>query len=167
MSDDATRRPTLRELLRRAAKGGLTEHASPARIGVAVALGVWIACTPFYGLQTLLALGIAWMLRLNRLVTVAASQISIPPVSPLLVVAAVQTGEILLHGRLLAQRFGDFNASSAIAWARFLFVSWLLGGCVMGIVLGAAFGFGTYVLLSLSRGGKRREACDAERSHGP
>ena len=42
----------------------------PWRIALALALGVFISCTPLYGVQTVLALLLATLFRLNKAATV-------------------------------------------------------------------------------------------------
>src|SRR5262249_11421477 len=66
-----TRWAHLREIL-------LHHHVEPARLAAAVALGVFIGLTPFYGLQTVLAIVLAGLLRLNITAAVVATQISNP-----------------------------------------------------------------------------------------
>ena len=129
----------VREAIRRV----LAEHASPAELGLSVALGVFLACTPFYGLQTILALGLAWLLRLNRVAAVLAAQASTPPLSPVLIFASVQLGEHLLSGHFFAMSLGTLRSQSIPQLARTFFTAWLLGGCVLGGVLGAVAGGGT------------------------
>ena len=45
----------------------------PHRIALALAVGVFVSCTPFWGFQTILAVLIAMLLRLNRAATVAGA----------------------------------------------------------------------------------------------
>src|SRR5207245_10597151 len=45
----------------------------PPRIALALAVGVFVGCTPFVGVQTLLSLVIALAFRLNRAATIAGT----------------------------------------------------------------------------------------------
>jgi len=47
----------------------------PSRIALALAVGVFIGCTPFYGLQTLLSLGLAALFHLNKAATVTGESL--------------------------------------------------------------------------------------------
>jgi uncharacterized protein (DUF2062 family) len=62
---------------------------SPERLGVAVGVGVLCGCSPFLGFQTLLAVALAFLLRLNKLAVFIGLQISIAPVTPLVVFASL------------------------------------------------------------------------------
>ncbi|HEY3358504.1 MAG TPA: DUF2062 domain-containing protein, partial [Polyangia bacterium] len=136
-------RRTWRARVRAAVARVLHENATPARLGWSVGLGVFIACTPLYGLQTLLALGAAWLLRLNRVATLTAAQITMPPLAPLFIFGAVQIGAWLLHGRFLVIGLADFRGPGAVALGRSLLGAWVLGGVVLGAALGALLGLAT------------------------
>ena len=118
----------------------LAEHASPAELGLSAALGVFVACTPFYGLQTLLALGAAWLLGLNRMVAVTAAQVSIAPVSPFLIFGSIQAGELLLHGRLMPLAPAAWHGAGLVRVGRTVIEAWLVGGAALGVVLGGLLG---------------------------
>ena len=72
-----------------------TEGGSPEHLAGAVALGVFIGCTPFYGLHLLLCIVFARLLRLNRALTYLAAHVSLPGVWPLLVLAELELGRRL------------------------------------------------------------------------
>src|SRR5215467_14486260 len=48
----------------------LGREETPERVATAIGLGVGIGFSPFIGLHLLLALGLAWLLRLNKIDTV-------------------------------------------------------------------------------------------------
>ena len=131
----------------RRVRGG-DEPSSPGRERLARSLGVgvFVACQPVYGLQTVLGLVLAWVLRLNPAAVVAGSLVSTPPVGFALIGAAVTLGHLLLHGRpsspaeLEAARAGWSALASRVA------LDWVVGGLAEGLALG----LGTYVLV---RGG--------------
>jgi uncharacterized protein (DUF2062 family) len=56
----------------------LQSGESPERIACAFALGVAVGFSPFLGLQTVLALGLASLLRLNRMAMLAGSYLNNP-----------------------------------------------------------------------------------------
>ena len=100
-----------------------------------LAVGAFIANLPAYGFQTLLSLYCARRLHLHPLAVVAGSQLSTPPVGPVLVAAAVAVGHVLLHGRLPA--LAEYRAAAAQggAWrvlGSFL-VEWTLGAMLVGL----------------------------------
>jgi uncharacterized protein len=67
---------------------------APWRIALSLAVGVFISCTPTWGFQTLLALLIATVARLNRLATLTGVWINVVP--PLVYAGALKLGSVLL-----------------------------------------------------------------------
>ncbi len=60
----------------------LKERLDPGRAAAAVFLGIFIGIVPIYGLQTLAAVGVALLFRLNKPLTVAATFINNPLLQP-------------------------------------------------------------------------------------
>jgi uncharacterized protein (DUF2062 family) len=114
------------------------DTASRTRFAAGFATGVFIATLPLYGLQTLLCLFLARRLRLHPLSVVAGSNVAMPPIGPLLIVAAISVGHLLLHGSWPA--IVDYNPAraglSAVIWPTLL--EWAVGGVVLGAALAAA-----------------------------
>ncbi len=125
----------------------LTERASPARLGWAVALGVLIGTSPFYGFHLALCLVAATALRLNRTVTYLAANISLPWTAPLLIFSSVQLGNLLIAGRWLPMNLEAFGTVDPWEFAQ----AWLVGALVLGAGLGGSAGLLTYVAMRIHR----------------
>jgi uncharacterized protein (DUF2062 family) len=132
--------------VRAAVRRLLAEHASPAGLGWAVAVGVFIGCSPLYGLQMLLCVLAAWLLRLNKVATLVGVQVSLPPMTAAILFAEVQAGEYLLRGRFLGLSFDEFRGLHAVAIARSVLGAWVLGSVVVGAALAAILGLVTYAV---------------------
>ena len=129
----------------------LHEHAQPSRLGLAVAFGVWMGCSPFYGLQTLIGLALATALRLNRLAVLLGMQVSIPPLAPILLFANAQVGALVLRGHWLSLSLEGMRAvPSSKLIAEFL-GDLLVGGAIVGAVLALPAGLLTTYLVRRSR----------------
>lgn len=68
----------------------------PRRVALALAVGVFISCTPFWGLQTVLSLVVATVFRLNRAATVTGTWINLPWFAPFVYGAALTAGTLLV-----------------------------------------------------------------------
>ena len=66
------------------------------RLALSLAVGVFISFTPFYGLQTLLAIAVAVICRLNRAATVAGTWLNLPWFAPVIYAGALRFGTLLL-----------------------------------------------------------------------
>jgi uncharacterized protein len=68
----------------------------PQRIALALAVGVFISCTPLLGLQTLVAIVVATVFRLNRAATVTGVWVNLPWFTPVVYGAALTVGGWIL-----------------------------------------------------------------------
>ena len=69
---------------------------SPRKKAFSIALGIFVGLSPFWGLHTLLVLGAALLLKLNKPIAFAFSNISLPPFIPFILYASIQTGAWML-----------------------------------------------------------------------
>ena len=68
----------------------LESSDSNAKKATSIALGVFIGIAPFWGFQTLLAISLAVFFRLNKVISFAASNISIPPMIPFILYGSLK-----------------------------------------------------------------------------
>lgn len=107
-------------------------------IAAGLAVGVFIANLPAYGLQSVLSLYTARRLHLHPLPVFLGSNLSTPPIGPLLIFAAINLGHLLLHGSFIALADVDPRRAgwSAIVGPRLL--EWSLGAVLLGFVMSVA-----------------------------
>jgi uncharacterized protein (DUF2062 family)/2-polyprenyl-3-methyl-5-hydroxy-6-metoxy-1,4-benzoquinol methylase len=134
------------------------EHSSPSRLGAAVAVGIVVGCSPFFGLHFWIGLGLALLLRLNKVAVLLGSQISIPPLAPFLGFASVQLGALMLSGQMVELTVDDFSISNLPELLRHFLLNWVVGGLALGLAL-AALGFCLTAALVRRR---RRRAAEAD-----
>jgi len=75
----------------------LQSSDSPIKKSLSIALGVFIGIAPFWGFQTVLALGISAVLKLNKFIAFAFSNISIPPMIPVIIWISLKMGIWILN----------------------------------------------------------------------
>ncbi len=135
----------MREALRKLWRHLRDEHIEPHRLGLAVALGLFVGCLPLYGLHLGICLGLAWALRLNKATVYLAANISNPLLAPLLVAAGIAIGEWLRFGHwrpIDLDQGGDFIDKLALLSGHLpdVFLSCLLGDAVLGLGLAVVVG---------------------------
>jgi len=137
----------------------------PWRVALALAVGVFISCTPFWGLQTLLSLGIATIFRLNRAVTVTGAWLNLPWFAPVVYGFALRIGAFVLpdlHGADVAEIVELLRMSSALSAAdmiellRSVSLALLIGTAAVGVVAGALTYVGAFVFLRRIRAARSR-----------
>ena len=139
----------------------LQEHASPGRLAVAVAVGVVLGCSPFFGLHFWIGLGLALLLRLNKVAVFVGSQISIPPLAPLIGFASVQLGALALSGGFVRLELGDFTLKNLPTLLSQFLLAWLVGGVLVGVALAIPAGLVTLAVV------RRRRATRGSTDDGP
>lgn len=120
---------------------------SPIKKSLSIALGIFIGIAPFWGFQTLLAISLAVALKLNKVLTFTASNISIPPMIPLIVIASINTGNLLLgtETHLNLKNFAE-NLKMLTNVKEYL-----LGSFVLAFAAALTFGLISFILLTLTR----------------
>ena len=118
----------------------LAQHAAPGSLGWAAAVGVMVGSSPFFGFHTLIALGLAAVLRLNPVAVTLGSQITFPPLAPLVFFAELQVGYWLLHRHALGLTLAGFRHAGIAQTARELFVVIVVGWLLVGTGLAASVG---------------------------
>jgi uncharacterized protein (DUF2062 family) len=103
--------------LRERARALLHLDDPPWRVALALAVGVFISFTPFLGFQTLLALLVAGICRLNAAVVVTGTWLNLPWFMPFVYAGGLKVGALLLPVR---ESLGDW-------WLALLIGTTLLG----------------------------------------
>lgn len=108
----------------------------PTRKALACAVGLGIAFSPFWGFHTLLAVLLSWVFRLNKILTIGFSAITIPPLVPVIVAAQVGLGGFLLGGKdSIKNTIGNgISLSSILNTGAHLLVGGILLAVMVGVI---------------------------------
>jgi len=131
--------------IRKAATELLTERLDPGRAAAAVFLGIFIGIVPIYGFQTLAAIGLALIFRLNKPLILASTFINNPLLQPALVLSSIETGHFLRHGHF---RLLNFSSLAHVPTKDDL-LSWIAGALALGVVAGGVGALITAVVVHL------------------
>ena len=134
----------------------------PPRIAAALALGVFVSCTPFWGLQTIISLVLASVLRLNRAALLTGTWLNLPWVAPFVYGAAIKIGGLLMPDpgghreawlAYLLEHPSSLSWHDALSLTQELSVALLVGTTMVGLVAALATYFIALAVLS-TRGGR-------------
>ncbi len=120
----------------------LTENVTPIQLSAAAAMGVFLGALPLIALHTVVILFVSSYFRLNKVATLAASQLCMPPFVPAL---CIEAGYFLRHGAFLTEISLETLGYQALErlW------EWLLGSLVVAPVLAALVGGLVFVVSGL------------------
>jgi uncharacterized protein (DUF2062 family) len=127
--------------LRRLWDRARSERASPPQVGLAVAVGVFAGVTPAVGFHGWIAVGLATVLRLNRLFAFLGSRISNFVLLPWIVLAEIEIAHRWRTGAFLPMAPHD-----ALAQGPQLLVDWALGTLPIGAALATTLGVLAYLV---------------------
>ncbi len=112
-----------------------------------VMVGAFMGVAPVWGWQMAIALGIAITFKLNKIITLAVSNISIPPMIPIILYLSYITG-----GMVMGKGAGiHFDSSFTLEFVSENLLQYVLGSLIFGLILAAVLGLITYIALRIFR----------------
>ena len=120
---------------------------SNSNLALSVSLGIFLGIAPIWGYQMVAAAFFAYILKLNKVIALISSNISIPPMIPILLFLSVKTGELLtgIHTGL------SFNSEITFNTIKSLIVVYLVGSFAFALMMSVLAGILAFILLSYFR----------------
>ncbi len=122
----------------------IRSHETPAVKAWSMSLGVFFGITPFWGFQIWFVIFFAWVFKLNKALSILASNISIPPMIPFIVFASYQAGRIWLGGNAMSLSFSE-NLKPEMIGKNFL--QYVVGSFTLAAMVAFVVWVVTYVLV--------------------
>lgn len=128
----------------------LGNEDSAEKKAISIALGVFIGLSPFWGFHTVLVIFLAILLKLNKVIAFAFSNISLPPFIPFVFLASLQTGNWVLGEDSI------FSPETVLQNFEILkhLEAYLLGSLVLATTSAVVLGIVGYIFFSLFEGKK-------------
>jgi glycosyltransferase involved in cell wall biosynthesis len=118
------------------------------KITFALMLGLFMGVAPVWGYQMLIAFGLAHLLKLNKVLVIVASNISIPPMIPIILFASFKTGGLFIEANKLTLQY---SSGINLEMIKDNLLQYLIGSLAFGVILAVTMGIVSYILLSLFR----------------
>jgi uncharacterized protein (DUF2062 family)/trans-aconitate methyltransferase len=128
----------------------LKERLDPSHAAAAVFIGIFIGIVPIYGFQTLAAIGLALLFRLNKPLTVAATFINNPLLLPVIVFSSVELGCLLWTGSFRPLNLADLTAMRGHI-NKEQFLTWVIGSFALAMLVGAVGAVITAIVVRVYR----------------
>ena len=133
-------------------KALITENASPEKIALAGALGVFLGALPLIACHTIIIIMVSSFLRLNKVAALSTSQLCMPPFMPAI---CIETGYFLRNGRFLTEVSMETIGYQAIE----RIYEWFLGSLLIGPVCGIIVGLFMYIVALMIKKGRDGIIC--------
>ncbi len=119
---------------------------SPSKKAMSVALGIFIGTSPFWGFHGILALALAAAFKLNKAIAFAFSNISVPPLIPVIIYSSYKLGNWVLGTEEVS-----FDMDNLMANLKLLksIKEYLIGSFLLGLLSALIFGSLSYIALKL------------------
>ena len=142
-----------RDFFRRAKKKGfkkfflediLESKDSNFKKSAAIALGIFIGMSPFWGFQTILLFAFAALFRLNKVIAYLSSNVSFPPFIPFIIYGSLKMGSYFVSSDAplildSSMTFDDIQKNAA---------QYIVGSLILATVSALIVGFVSYLLLT-------------------
>jgi glycosyltransferase involved in cell wall biosynthesis len=142
-----------RDFFRKAKKKGfkkfflediLESSDSNFKKSAAIALGIFIGISPFWGFQTILLFTFAAMLRLNKVIAYLASNVSFPPFIPFLIYGSLKMGSYFVSHDIPL----ELNDSLTLDDIQKNATQYIVGSLILASVSALTAGLISYLLLT-------------------
>jgi len=110
----------------------------------AIALGIFIGMSPFWGFQTILLFAFAALFRLNKVIAYLSSNVSFPPFIPFIIYGSLKMGSYFVSSDAplildSSMTFDDIQKNAA---------QYIVGSLILATVSALIVGFVSYLLLT-------------------
>ena len=124
---------------------------------LSIALGVFIGIAPFWGFQTVLVLFLAYVLRLNKVISFAFSNVSFPPFIPLIIFGSLKIGGLFMENPqdVFPNSYTDFDQIKQHL------VQYLIGSFILASIMAVIFGLLGYILMTIFSSNKNKQIRNA------
>ncbi len=119
----------------------LEHNSTPFNKSASLALGVFIGISPFWGFHTAIVLFLAVLLRLNKLLAFAASNISIPPMIPIIVLISLKIGGLLFNTDIDITELSKFESFGSHL------KEYIAGSFILATIVAIVVGLSSYFLM--------------------
>jgi uncharacterized protein (DUF2062 family) len=119
---------------------------SPSKKALSIALGIFIGTSPFWGFQGILALTLAAAFKLNKAIAFAFSNISVPPLIPIIVYVSYKLGNWVFGTEEINFDMENFTANIKLLEN---IEEYLVGSLLLGLISAISFGSVGYIILKL------------------
>ena len=104
----------------------------PSRLASAVGLGLFFGILPIWGIQMLAAFAVASYFKLNRAIVLLVSNISIPPMIPIIIYVSFKFGSLFVEEPVYLVALNEIDSETIYLQVR----QYVIGSTIMSVVAG-------------------------------
>lgn len=135
----------------------MLHNENPLKMSAAMGFGVFMGIVPIWGFQMLVAVLIAHALKLNKVVVLAFSNVSLPPLIPFIIYLSYKTGGLFFENsvdfnmdtmKYLKQQIVDGHFYKTLNEFGYSILQYISGSVILGLIAGSAVALISYAIIN-------------------
>jgi len=126
----------------------LKSKDSNTKITFSVMLGVFMGSSPFWGWQMTIVFFLSILFKLNKVIALVASNISLPPMLPFIIYGSYKIGGFVYTKNVVEI---NFNSSISLEMVKTNFLQYFYGSLIFAFFLSLTIGVITFIVLKIWR----------------
>jgi hypothetical protein len=133
------------ERIKNIRKEFFSQKGSLLQKSLSVGFGAFMGIVPIWGFQMLAAIFLSYIFRLNKVIVLLFSNISIPPLIPFILFGSYYAGHLIIGSEELI-----FSTDIGLEHVQSVLKQYLIGSVIFALFLGFVFFSFSYLFMSLS-----------------
>jgi uncharacterized protein (DUF2062 family) len=138
----------------------MLHNENPAKLSTAIGFGIFMGIFPIWGFQMIVAALLAHFFRLNKIIVLAFSNISLPPVIPFIIYFSYAVGGLVMKNPkeftvetmyFLKDQIVNGNFYNTLNEFGYSILQYIIGSILLGLILGLSIGFLSYIIIKLTK----------------
>ncbi len=121
-----------------------SQKGSLLQKSISIGFGVFMGVVPIWGFQMLVAIFLSYIFRLNKVIVLMFSNISIPPLIPFILFGSYYTGHLFIGSEELI-----FSTDISLEHVQSVLKQYLIGSVIFALFLGFIFFIFSYLFLNM------------------
>ena len=144
----------------------LLHNENPGKVSAAMGFGVFMGIFPIWGFQMIVAALLAHFFRLNKIIVLAFSNISLPPVIPFIIYFSYALGGLVMNNpreftletldylKDQIMHGGFYNTLNEFGYS---ILQYIIGSILLGLILGLSVATISYIIIKFANKEKVKE----------
>lgn len=137
----------------------MLHNENPAKISIGIGFGLFMGIAPIWGFQMLVAALLAHFLKLNKIIVLAFSNISLPPVIPIIIYLSYELGGLVMDNPIefttekmyyLKDQIMQGNFYNTLNEFGYSILQYIIGSLLLGLLVGSLAAATSYIIIRLS-----------------
>ena len=137
----------------------LLHNENPAKLSIAMGFGIFMGIFPIWGFQMVVAALLAHFFKLNKIIVLVFSNISLPPLIPFIIYFSYTIGGLVMDNPMefthetlyyLKDQILEGNFYNTLNEFGYSILQYIVGSIILGLILGFGTGLLSYVIIRIT-----------------